>query len=852
MKRKIPSRKTGPPGKFLWKIPLLKTFSLLNKNTLTKINIMNTSLLTSRIKNSLRMATGLSLSIFMIASTSGTAQAAILFQDDTFHDIDSEAILIDSNGTGADNTSIQFGNDVTPANNGTILWDVADDEFQISNTIDLDGFVDMRNAEAVHIQESPDPDTVTGCDILGEIILDTTDNEIQICTAIGADSVQSTGSVVVTGGTGGDTYDVVIGGVGAGGAVPFNTSLAQTAIDIATDITDNVAGYSAEAVGTTVNITADIGGTAGDATVVTGLTGTAAVTDNNTTGGVNGGATWTAPSASDASTLDGLDSLQFLRADVSDVYGSGAGAETLTIGDGTNADGLLGAANSVINFGASDTFIIPTGTDNSPGDACTAGELYFDTDTSQLLTCGSGNTFEASSPQDFEDIYAYDADNTLTASGTFDIDAVGAVGIDSDAAVTVGGAGVGITSDSGILSLTGDGTADIDVSNVGASLDFDSATFTLDTSAGFSVDGGAASNVSTSAGALTVSGGDGVNIDGTGQEIDITSTGGAIDVNGATFDVDTTGAVSIQAAADSDITTTGVSDISLNAGDDLIFDDAQLSGTVQLSEADSDWDLAFNTDGMVDNINDLATQLGNGADNDISTFDFTEDANVLADDDTVYAALEKLNNKWGDLASTANGEGASLIGVEDSGGNFTATDVEGVLTEIAGQIGSNAANVETMTFEPEYENVVVFQDGSNNRGRLDADYDDTNREQYYRWTSRQNSSNDIDLRFRVELPADFVTGGDLDLQIFSDTNVVGDNSIAIIIRDDTANTTCHTEAAQAASAGGAWETLTIDAVDINSCTLTAGDVVEIQIKLAADNTSSGGMQVGTIDYAYTN
>ncbi len=35
-----------------------------------------------------------------------------------------------------------------------------------------------------------------------------------------------------------------------------------------------------------------------------------------------------------------------------------------------------------------------------------------------------------------------------------------------------------------------------------------------------------------------------------------------------------------------------------------------------------------------------------------------------------------------DLSSTANGKGASQVGIEDSGGNFTATDVEGALAEI--------------------------------------------------------------------------------------------------------------------------------------------------------------------------
>ena len=75
---------------------------------------------------------------------------------------------------------------------------------------------------------------------------------------------------------------------------------------------------------------------------------------------------------------------------------------------------------------------------------------------------------------------------------------------------------------------------------------------------------------------------------------------------------------------------------------------------------------------------ELEAQLGGDTS---STFNFTE-ANVLADDDSVYPALEKLDLKFGDLASQSNGEGASLVGIEDSAGNFTATDVEGALSEL--------------------------------------------------------------------------------------------------------------------------------------------------------------------------
>jgi len=64
-----------------------------------------------------------------------------------------------------------------------------------------------------------------------------------------------------------------------------------------------------------------------------------------------------------------------------------------------------------------------------------------------------------------------------------------------------------------------------------------------------------------------------------------------------------------------------------------------------------------------------------------STFNFAEN-NVLADDDAVYAALEKLDLKFGDLFSTVGGEGASLIGIEDANNQFTSTNVEGALNEL--------------------------------------------------------------------------------------------------------------------------------------------------------------------------
>lgn len=76
--------------------------------------------------------------------------------------------------------------------------------------------------------------------------------------------------------------------------------------------------------------------------------------------------------------------------------------------------------------------------------------------------------------------------------------------------------------------------------------------------------------------------------------------------------------------------------------------------------------------------NELEAQIGGLTS---STFGFAEN-NVLADNDSIYPALEKLDLKFGDLGSVANGEGASLIAIEDAAGNFVSTDVEGALSEL--------------------------------------------------------------------------------------------------------------------------------------------------------------------------
>ncbi len=123
------------------------------------------------------------------------------------------------------------------------------------------------------------------------------------------------------------------------------------------------------------------------------------------------------------------------------------------------------------------------------------------------------------------------------------------------------------------------------------------------------------------------------------------------------------------------------------------------------ADAITDTNNYFTTDTIDGAFDALGVQIGG---DDDATFAFAED-NVLADDDAVYAALDKLDLKWGDLASTANTEGASLVGVEDSAGNFTGGDVEAVLQELGNLSHLRVAQV-----------TIPGGDGAGNAGDLSS------------------------------------------------------------------------------------------------------------------------------------
>lgn len=776
----------------------------------------------------MRRASGIIAILMLTMSFSGQASARILFQDDSSADVVSEGIIINSDDGGDEDVTLQLGNDTTDA---TITFDdgtgdvslaapggdfsFSDDNLAGTGGLDFDGAIDFSNSTSFTMRSAAAaPGTCTE----GEIYYNTTDNTTYSCTATNTWTAFSSGS---------QDFESVYGADGdntlttSNGAFTINTGTNDfivTSNDWSVDASGNIAGNNVTANGTLdangIVTLGDNGDTVAidssdwDISTTGDMTGIGAITmDGLLTG--TAGATLSGAAVS-------LNNNSNFAVDIATGTSTGA----VSIGGGSNtvainttswdissagvASGFTGLTSTgTVDFSGASRLALHQGAAN-PG-TCTEGDIFYNTTDDTLYVCTATNTWTGQSDnQDFESVYSNDGDNTLTASGTFDIDATGALGIDSDAAVTVGGAGISVTSDGGALALTGDGTNDIDLLNTGAAIDIDSATMTIDTTSTFGI------NTSS---------------------WDITGAGAASGFT--TFD------------ASGNITT--------SAGDFII-------GTTGLTETTGNTDSGAYLVGIFDEFDNSAganvQDVVDDIDAAIGVRTYTED-NVLTDNQSVAASLDALDLKWGDLGSTANGEGASLVGVEDSATYYTATDVEGVLAEIGGQIGSNAANVDEMTFEPEYPNAVIYTDGSNNKGLLEALYDNTNRENYYSWSSKQNSQQDIEIRFRYELPADFVDAGNLTLRYRTNTTNSADNSVQVIVRNDTDNTTCHTDAAAASGTANTWGDITVTGAEIDTgCTasalLAAGDIIEVQLILVADDTNTGIADVGTLVFDYTN
>ena len=609
----------------------------------------------------------LALCLMLLGILAPLAQAAILFQDDTFMTVDSDNIMIDANNSiPAGNKSIQFGNSAT---NGVLNWVQGTARFSLDHALDVTGGLTTDNVVDIGgtgglagnspassrnmLRKNASPNTaVTGaaCSALGEVIVNTTANRLEVCTTLGA----------------------------AGTAV------------------------------------------------------------------------WSAP-----------------------------------------------------------TITLPQGSPNPI--TCSPGDLFYNTTTNTLNVCTGVNTWGIAGPQDFESVYAKDADKTLTTSGGNFTVATGAgnFGVTSTGSTSIGGNTIGLTSVAG-TTINAGGTSSFSTSS--GNLGLSSTAGNLNLTGGGA--GAAAINLNSSnpAGGITGTWGTGgLNFSGPGSAVLNFNSTGAFNVAG-------TGASTVQ-------TTSG--DLSLKTN---------TSGNVAL----------------------LATGVGKSitfADANVATpIKFSNTATAL---NGTFTAGDGILDALNEFTSTAVGAGASNVGTSGTFTNFTpaTNDVQAALAAIDTKIGAGAANVEDLTFEPEYPDTVIYKDTltPNNMGTLTSDYDSVTPEHFYKWTTTQAALQNIDLRFRYVLPPDFASTGNFTMRYRTQDATNTNDKVDVTVYNVTDAATC---GSSLTNNGVAWTTATITTVALNAgCAgLSAGDILEIRIKLYS--LKSGGTEhwaeVGKINHLYNN
>ena len=214
------------------------------------------------------------------------------------------------------------------------------------------------------------------------------------------------------------------------------------------------------------------------------------------------------------------------------VTGTSSSATGSTVGTLTLADGSITDSSGALSFG--DENVSTTGT-VSAATGSTVGTLTLAdgsiTDSSGALSFGDENVSTTGT---------LGAGNT-TITGTLGVS--GATGVDGNFDVATNKFTVdatnGNTAVAGTLTVTGAATLNSSL-DLNADLDADGTDIDLDATNDISLDAGAASNFTTSAGALTLAGAGGVTVTSTGGTLALNGAGQTVDLDATTLDVDAT------------------------------------------------------------------------------------------------------------------------------------------------------------------------------------------------------------------------------------------------------------------------------------------------------------------------
>lgn len=373
-------------------------------------------------------------------------------------------------------------------------------------------------------------------------------------------NIDTTDGVFSVTGSNNVSFDVTAGiSLDADAASNFNTSVGNLTVDseAGTLVLDGHTGITADSAtgGMSIDVAAasNFTTTSGAITVeATAASGGRVIVD-----GADSGAQAITLTASNAA--GGID----LNAGTNGITADSTGAISLDAAAASNftvATDAGGEDLTIAVTGATDSSVILSSTGTNANDAI-------------LLTTSAGGVSVSSNQNVIVDAGGQVDINSSASTiniGNDDVDQNINIGTQGERTVAigngVGAAGVTIDAGTGGVSIDAAAASNFTTSagaitvNSAAALDMDAVdAVTIDSSsAGVSIDAAAASNFTTSAGVLTLDGNGGVNIAGNAAEVDITTTG-TVDINSGPLDIDATGGAGNAAVTlDTDDTTNGI------------------------------------------------------------------------------------------------------------------------------------------------------------------------------------------------------------------------------------------------------------------------------------------------------
>lgn len=197
-------------------------------------------------------------------------------------------------------------------------------------------------------------------------------------------------------------------------------------------------------------------------------------------------------------------------------------------------------------------------------------------------------------------------------------------------------------------------------------------------------------------------------------------------------------------------------------------------------------------------------------------------------------------------------QGTSFPAAPVEGQTFYRTDLDSMYIYDGTQwvAMADTSGALSIFLAPQYPHTTYHNDGSNNVGQLSYDFDATNLENYYRWTTTKIAMQDYDVKIRIQVPLDFTGWDTLPLEFKYRTNTTNSaNNVVDFSMQDTAGAavTMTNNTGLVSSTAGQWVESTNMTIG-GTPTFTAGDWFTVTIKMAA--TQTNWADVGSLVFNY--